>query len=307
LELKGKDRNLKEKPKNMTKISLLLCLLILLAGCEEKGESSGLTVICPDELRIETVESVIFSASVDFPLPTIQTDCSSPEWTYTLDIATVLTAGTHTGVFNVTDACGNRASCSIVVNVIENPSALTIDCPYIFNLDMETPEIATSDINLPIHDFANSSCILGGLEYFFNPETFGPGIHFANCYISDSCGNSKTCLVKLTLLYDYRNRFLGKYQGYRKCEHYAAGTITYDSAELIILTVIKAPQPDRVLIVEDDDYVRIDSNGNLPSGTAVSGYRFYNLQFRKDSLHLLYNKGVVNYNTTCSFNGTKIE
>jgi hypothetical protein len=288
----------------MTKDILLLSMLILIVGCDKKEDASTIAIVCPDELYIEIIEPAILSSEIDLPLPAVQTDCSNMELTYTLDIARTLTQGTHTGVFNVTDACGNKGSCAFVLNVNVNPSAITTDCPYIFTLDMGSPEIITTEINLPIQDFIHSTCTLGGLEYFFNPDTLGPGTHFANCYITDGCGNRKTCLVKLTLLYDYRDKFLGTYTGLRKCEHVSNNGITHSPDTLITLTVVKGDHDNTVYIVEDDDEVMVDSTGKLDQ-PSISGYRFYGLQFRNDSMFMYQNTGGPVSNTTCGFRGKK--
>jgi hypothetical protein len=99
---------------------------------------------------------------------------------------------------------------------------------------------------------------------------------------------------------DYRDQFIGKYNGFRDC---SAWNVTQLHPDEYVSIIVKFGHNSDFLNVSGDE-VFIDSTGNNVN-SSIANYRWYSLSFSMDSLYIGQGWGVTGAQESCFFKGKK--
>ncbi|MEN9610854.1 MAG: hypothetical protein RLZZ628_1668 [Bacteroidota bacterium] len=165
-----------------------------------------LTVSCPNNLTVNTLAGQI-TRVISYLPPTATTTCPIGGLTVTpaaLNQAsgTAFPAGTTTLNFTIKDACGNTQTCATTIKVIPT-GVLTVNCP----LDIMVTAAAGQSTAVVTYSAptASSTCGVSGAVVTADATNkasgaaFPIGVTTLRFTITDGCGNSKTCLLKVTV------------------------------------------------------------------------------------------------------------
>lgn len=120
--------------------------------------------------------------------------------------------GTTTVIWTATDVCGNTATCSFTVTIIDNQSPV-ITCPYTGNTNRNT-NINVCSYTVVGNEFnatATDNCSIASLGYSLSGATTGSGVNLAGVVFNkgvttvtwtatDAAGNSISCSFTVTVL-----------------------------------------------------------------------------------------------------------
>jgi Concanavalin A-like lectin/glucanases superfamily/Secretion system C-terminal sorting domain/HYR domain len=165
-----------------------------------------LTVTCPNNLTVNTLPGQI-TRVISYLPPSAITTC--PIGTLTVTPAatnqasgTAFPAGTTTLTFTITDGCGNTKTCVTTVKVVAT-GVLTVNCPADIAVTAASGQLtALVTYSAPT---ATSTCGLPAVVVTPDPTNrasgtaFPVGVTTLRFTITDGCGNSKTCLLKVTV------------------------------------------------------------------------------------------------------------
>jgi Concanavalin A-like lectin/glucanases superfamily/Secretion system C-terminal sorting domain/HYR domain len=152
-----------------------------------------LTVTCLNNLIVNTLPGQI-TRVISYLPPSAITTCPIGGLTVTPAATnqasgTAFPAGTTTLTFTITDGCGNTKTCLTTVKVVAI-GVLTVNCPADITVTAASGQPTAIVTYSP--PTATSTCGLPG-------TAFPIGVTTLRFTITDGCGNSKTCLVKVTV------------------------------------------------------------------------------------------------------------
>lgn len=176
----------------------------------ELRDDTAPLIQCPADLTVGTnVDDC--SAAVLLPNATATDDCSAftitPSWAFgtgTGPFANV-PQGVHEVTYTAEDACGNRATCTIQVTVVDVVPPVAV-CEYSTSVDLTSDGTGTVSA-LSFDDGSNDNCGMGALEvgvaggpfgptYTFDCDDIGPEPVELLLRVYDAVGNYNHCTVR---------------------------------------------------------------------------------------------------------------
>ena len=155
---------------------------------------------CPADIIIKTRGT---SATITWTEPTATDNCGTVVLTSTSASGSQFPVGTTTVTYTATDAKGNKATCSFVVNVVkivtcdvDTQAPVFYDCPT----DISVVTTGTSAVVLWDHPAVGDNCGIPNITYNFEPGmSFPVGVTTVTYKAVDAKGNTSYCSFKVTV------------------------------------------------------------------------------------------------------------
>ncbi|MEA5459529.1 SdrD B-like domain-containing protein [Arcicella sp. LKC2W] len=155
---------------------------------------------CPADIIIKTRGT---SAIITWTEPTATDNCGTVVLTSTSVSGGQFPVGTTTVIYTATDAKGNKATCSFVVNVVkmvtcdvDTQAPVFYDCPT----DISVVTTGTTAVVLWDHPAVGDNCGIPEITYNFEPGMLFPvGITTVTYKAVDAKGNTSYCSFKVTV------------------------------------------------------------------------------------------------------------
>jgi len=166
-------------------------------------EAANLQLVCPDDLQFTLPESAN-SKTVEWEAPTVETTC--PEGATVTQTGgpvsgNALTPGTYTIHYAATNDCGNTATCSFTIKILQN-SSIEITCPEDISKSLPSnnaPMYVTWSIPLVHSTCSNLQPAIRQTAGPDNGSFLEPGTHTVEYEARDSCGNVANCTFSITI------------------------------------------------------------------------------------------------------------
>lgn len=153
------------------------------------------TIICPSNVVVSTAAGICQATNVALGTPTSADNCGLSG--VTNDAPAVFNKGTTTVIWSVADLSGNVATCVQTVTVVDTePPRITCRSNVVVNADPGTCLATGVALATPA---IGDNCGLGALTNNA-PVTFNKGVTTVTWTVTDSSGNSSSCVQTVTVL-----------------------------------------------------------------------------------------------------------
>jgi uncharacterized protein (DUF2141 family) len=155
---------------------------------------------CPADILIKTRGT---TATITWTEPTATDNCGTVVMSSTSVSGSQFPVGTTTVTYTATDAKGNKATCSFVVNVVkiitcdvDTQAPIFYDCPT----DISVVTTGTTAVVLWDHPAVGDNCGIPTITYNFEPGmSFPVGVTTVTYKAVDAKGNTSYCSFKVTV------------------------------------------------------------------------------------------------------------
>ncbi|MFN8236934.1 MAG: HYR domain-containing protein [Chitinophagales bacterium] len=161
------------------------------------ADAENPTITCPAPITVNAA-SGICSAVVTYTAPVGADNCSGQTTAQTAGLASGASyaVGTTTNTFTVTDASGNKASCSFAVTVIDNQAPVITTCP-LDKFTATSPGTCLGNVSIGALS-ATDNCSVQSISNSFNNTSDASGLYtkgltVVTWTVTDVNGNTSTC------------------------------------------------------------------------------------------------------------------
>uniref|UniRef100_UPI0037BFFF56 HYR domain-containing protein n=1 Tax=Flavobacterium sp. TaxID=239 RepID=UPI0037BFFF56 len=159
------------------------------------------TITCPANISVNNTPGTC-GAAVTYATPVGTDNCSGATTTQTAGLASGATfpVGTTTNTFEVTDAAGNKISCSFTVTVVDNQLP-TISCPANISVNNTTGTCGASvTYTTPVGTDNCSGATTAQTAGLASGATFPVGVTTNTFEVTDAAGNKTSCSFTVTVV-----------------------------------------------------------------------------------------------------------
>jgi CubicO group peptidase (beta-lactamase class C family) len=154
-------------------------------------------LIVPDDLRIPVCG--VKEIAVHYPTPLLRTACETPARVVCdPPSGSILPIGRNIVTCSVATECGERATRTFVIEVVEDTTAPVLICPPDLHVFATDPAGIQVEYPLPeVRDDADDN-----VQVSYDPPSgsrFPIGESRVTCQATDACGNRTTCVFKVTV------------------------------------------------------------------------------------------------------------
>ncbi len=155
------------------------------------------TITCPADVTANTDSGVCSASNIDLEIPDFNDNCIGS--TIVNDAIQPFTIGETIVTWTVTDASGNKATCTQKVTILDDQSP-TITCPTDITVVADTNLCSATNVDLGTPNF-NDNCS-GSTITNDAIEPFALGETIVTWTVTDASGNKATCTQKVTVTDD---------------------------------------------------------------------------------------------------------
>ncbi|MBK8624304.1 MAG: HYR domain-containing protein [Saprospiraceae bacterium] len=167
------------------------------------------TIICPNNLTVNTNPGVCFANNVVLGNPTTTDNC--PGQTSVPRLGAIIVVGTtqfvlgsNTVIWTVTDASGNTATCSQTITVVDNQNP-TITCPINLTVNANANQCYASNVNLGTPTTADNCTVMSSSSSINGSSTSSStqyivGSNQVVWTVTDNSGRTATCTQTVTVV-----------------------------------------------------------------------------------------------------------